>query len=70
MGLRIVCISDTHELHRELVVPPGDVLIHAGDFMFFGKGTQAITDFNSWLGESTDRDRDVTVQNTRQLNVR
>ena len=29
--MRIVCIADTHELHRELAVPPGDLLIHAGD---------------------------------------
>jgi hypothetical protein len=29
--MRIVCIADTYELHRELVVPPGDLLIHAGD---------------------------------------
>ena len=29
--LRIVCISDTHGKHRNLVVPDGDVLVHAGD---------------------------------------
>jgi hypothetical protein len=48
--MRVVCISDTHELHRELQVPPGDLLIHAGDFTFFGTGTRAIIDFNDWLG--------------------
>ena len=30
--MRIVCISDTHEFHDELVLPQGDLLIHAGDF--------------------------------------
>ena len=49
--MRVVCISDTHELHRELGVPSGDLLIHAGDFTFWGKGTRAIKDFNAWLGE-------------------
>ena len=29
--LSIVCISDTHGKHRSLVVPDGDVLVHAGD---------------------------------------
>ncbi len=29
--LSIVCISDTHGKHRNLVVPDGDVLVHAGD---------------------------------------
>jgi predicted phosphodiesterase len=32
--MRIVLISDTHGLHRQLEVPPGDLLIHAGDFTF------------------------------------
>lgn len=47
----IVCISDTHELHRELVVPDGDMLIHAGDFTFFSHRRRMIQDFNDWLGE-------------------
>ena len=29
--LRLVCISDTHGHHRSLELPPGDVLVHAGD---------------------------------------
>lgn len=31
--MRLVCISDTHHRHREVDIPPGDVLIFAGDFM-------------------------------------
>lgn len=31
LGLRVVCVSDTHGRHRNVVVPDGDVLIHAGD---------------------------------------
>jgi Icc-related predicted phosphoesterase len=29
--MRIVAISDTHGLHENLVIPDGDILIHAGD---------------------------------------
>ncbi|MEM9380697.1 MAG: metallophosphatase domain-containing protein [Planctomycetota bacterium] len=29
--MRIVCLSDTHGLHDEVVVPDGDVLLHSGD---------------------------------------
>lgn len=29
--MRIVCISDTHNINDDLVVPDGDLLIHAGD---------------------------------------
>jgi predicted phosphohydrolase len=47
--VRIVCISDTHGRHRDLDLPEGDILIHAGDFTRFGKKEDA-EDFNQWLG--------------------
>jgi Icc-related predicted phosphoesterase len=52
--VRVVCISDTHELHRELAVPDGDLLIHAGDFTFWNHASK-IQDFNEWLGELPHR---------------
>lgn len=53
--MRIVCISDTHELHRELAVPPGDLLIHAGDFTVLSKRPWMYRAFNVWLGELPHR---------------
>ena len=50
-GLRLVLMSDTHDHHREVAVPDGDLLIHAGDFTFFNGSTHAIRDFNDWLGQ-------------------
>jgi Icc-related predicted phosphoesterase len=47
--LKIVCISDTHCGHDKLKMPEGDVLIHAGDFTYFGKPNQS-EKFNEWLG--------------------
>jgi Icc-related predicted phosphoesterase len=35
--VRIICISDAHEQHADLLVRDGDILIHAGDFMSYGK---------------------------------
>src|ERR1019366_10713193 len=49
--MRIVCISDTHELHEGLAVPPGVLLIHAGDFTFFSRRPWIYRDFDLWLGE-------------------
>lgn len=48
--LRIVCISDTHNYHRKLtrLIPPCDLLIHAGDFTESGSPTE-VKDFCSWL---------------------
>jgi Icc-related predicted phosphoesterase len=61
--MRVVCISDTHELHREIAVPAGDLLIHAGDYTFFGNGKRAILDFNEWLGELPHPHKIVTCGN-------
>jgi Icc-related predicted phosphoesterase len=48
--MKLVCISDTHSLHRRIrEIPDGDVLIHAGDCL--GQGTlENIEDLNDWLG--------------------
>lgn len=34
--MRVVCISDTHNQLHKLAVPPGDLLIHAGDLTSHG----------------------------------
>jgi predicted phosphohydrolase len=51
----LVLMADTHELHREVEVPAGDVLIHAGDFTMFSRSELAISDFNDWLGNLPHR---------------
>jgi len=53
LGITIVAISDTHGHHRQLDMPKGDVLIHAGDYTLYGKREHA-DDFNAWLGEIKD----------------
>jgi len=62
-ALRLVLLSDTHELHREIEVPDGDILIHAGDFTMFSKSLDAITDFNNWLGELPHRHKIIVPGN-------
>ena len=47
--LTIVCVSDTHGHHAATDVPPGDVLIHAGDLTMFGTLGE-VDSFNAWLG--------------------
>jgi Icc-related predicted phosphoesterase len=49
--LTLVLISDTHDMHREVEVPNGDLLIHAGDFTMDSRSARALIDFNEWLGE-------------------
>ena len=47
--MRFVAISDTHCRHRELQLPKGDVLLHAGDISYRGK-KEEVVDFLSWMG--------------------
>jgi hypothetical protein len=45
-NLRIVCLSDTHGLHRGVTIPNGDVLIHAGDFSGEQNSIEDVIEFN------------------------
>ncbi len=47
--MKIVAIADTHNRHRELVLPAGDVLVHAGDITLGGT-LEEVEDFNEYLG--------------------
>jgi predicted phosphohydrolase len=47
--MRLVLISDTHNLHKGLQLPEGDMLIHSGDLS--GKGyLHEVTAFMEWFG--------------------
>lgn len=61
-GLRLVCISDTHGQHHQLVLPAGDVLIHAGDFTQFGSEEQ-LKDFDTWLAAQPHKTKLVVLGN-------
>ena len=49
--MRVVCISDTHLIHRKepLDIPDGDLLLHAGDATFRGRPDE-IQDFKGDVG--------------------
>lgn len=60
--LRIVAISDTHNMHDMVMVPDGDILIHAGDFT--NQGTpEEIERFNAFLAELPHRYKVVIAGN-------
>jgi Icc-related predicted phosphoesterase len=62
-SVRIVCLSDTHGLHRRLTLPQADILIHSGDFMVHGRSTDEIDDFNAWLGSLPHKHKIVIAGN-------
>lgn len=48
--LKVVCISDTHNMHDQLdSLPAGDILIHSGDATGRGR-VEELEEYNRWLG--------------------
>ena len=67
--MKLVCISDTHGKHRQLDLPPGDVLIHAGDWT----GGQDIAfveteDFLSWF-EDQPHEHKILIAGNHEVTV-
>lgn len=50
--MRIVCISDTHSRQRDIMwkFPPGDVIVHSGDFSFQGRADE-VQQFVGWYSK-------------------
>jgi Icc-related predicted phosphoesterase len=60
--MRIVCVSDTHGRHRDVYVPAGDVLVHAGDLTRHGRPDE-VRDVDAWLGSLPHRHKLVVAGN-------
>eukprot|EP00405_Crypthecodinium_cohnii_P021728 CAMPEP_0206478460 /NCGR_PEP_ID=MMETSP0324_2-20121206/36047_1 /ASSEMBLY_ACC=CAM_ASM_000836 /TAXON_ID=2866 /ORGANISM="Crypthecodinium cohnii, Strain Seligo" /LENGTH=277 /DNA_ID=CAMNT_0053954731 /DNA_START=176 /DNA_END=1009 /DNA_ORIENTATION=+ len=60
---RFVIVSDTHERHREVALPEGDVFLHCGDILMSSsltsqsRGLRVLRDFNDWLGSVPCQER-------------
>ena len=46
--MEIICIADTHNKHKELIIPAGDMIIHAGDITESGTRKETL-DFLKWF---------------------
>ncbi len=67
--LRLVCISDTHNAHGSIpILPPGDVLVHAGDFTDVGL-PQDIDAFCGWLAKQTQFQHKVVIAGNHDLSL-
>lgn len=45
--MKVIALSDTHMQHEKLVVPEGDVIIHAGDMLNYGNVEELVW-FSKW----------------------
>lgn len=60
--MRIVCVSDTHNLHDRIALPEGDLLLHAGDATMRGTAPE-IEAFDEWLASLPHRYKVVVAGN-------
>ncbi len=60
--MRLVCISDTHNLTERLVVPDGDILLHAGDLTQRGSRIE-VERAARWLASLPQRHKVVIAGN-------
>jgi len=60
--VKIVAISDTHNLHSHLAIPPGDILLHAGDISMDGK-LDDVRHFDNFLAQLPHRHKIVICGN-------
>ena len=58
--MRLVLISDTHNQHKYVNLPDGDVLIHAGDFCMDGN-MRELCAFSNWLRDIRARYKHVVM---------
>ncbi len=65
-SLRVVVISDTHGKHRGVLPPPGDTLVHGGDFSNIGEPEQ-VSDLAEWLGTLPHKVQNLCVFEHPQL---
>ncbi|MBO2458349.1 metallophosphatase domain-containing protein [Actinomadura violacea] len=61
--MRIVAVADTHTYHRELTVPEGDVLVHAGDLCRRGEDLRELEGAADWLHSLPHRTKIVVAGN-------
>ena len=61
-AVRIVAMADTHGYHDRLVVPDGDLLVHAGDITQRGS-LDELAEFNDFLSRLPHRHKLVIAGN-------
>ncbi len=63
--MRLVCVADTHLFHEDLIVPDGDVLIHAGDLLRGGT-LEELAEGLAYLGSLPHRQKILIAGNHEQ----
>ncbi len=66
--LKFIAISDTHGCHRQLALPKGDVLLHAGDVCNQGDKNH-IEDFLEWI-KDLDFEHKILIRGNHDIDLK
>ena len=66
--MKFIAISDTHGCHRQLNLPKGDVLLHAGDVCNQGNKEQ-VEDFLEWIKE-LDFEHKILIRGNHDIDLK
>ena len=66
--LKFIAISDTHGCHRQLTLPKGDVLLHAGDVCNQGDKNH-IEDFLEWI-KDLDFEHKILIRGNHDIDLK
>lgn len=66
--MKFVAVSDTHGCHRQLNLPKGDVLLHAGDVCDQGNALQ-VESFLEWL-DGLDFQYKIIIRGNHDINLK
>lgn len=66
--VRLVVVSDTHNFPERVgQLPPGDILVHCGDFTVYGKSAE-ISEFADWLDSQTQYKHKIVIAGNHETN--
>lgn len=67
--MKVVCISDTHTMHDEITIPECDMLIHAGDFSYYGRWNKEVEPFVEWFGAQPAKHK-ILIAGNHEMNLK
>lgn len=60
--MKIVCLSDTHKEYKNVIVPEGDILIHAGDIDIYDYSSE-LKNFIKWVAKQPCKEKILVAGN-------
>jgi Icc-related predicted phosphoesterase len=68
--IKYICISDTHMRMKDVLIPEGDILIHAGDLTFKGEEWEILPELDILAAKTKGYKKVICVQGNHEYRLR